>query len=50
VIGAGRWLRRALSTIKLHHHVFSDDCSQSVTAGAVEYVPALYPLAKSYTL
>lgn len=48
VVGAGRWLRRALATIRLHHHVFKEDSSESV--GAQGHVPAVYPLAKSHTL
>lgn len=51
VVGAGRWLRRALATIHLHHHVFAEPRGGTAVQASPEgYVPATYPLAKSAIL
>lgn len=50
VVGAGRWLRRSLATIRLHHHVFGDDGRPSADGSTIGYVPAVFPLAKVYTM
>ncbi|WP_236833808.1 STAS domain-containing protein [Blastococcus sp. KM273129] len=55
VVGAGRWLRRALATIRLHHHVFADagrawGAPVDSHVPVASDVPAAYPLAKCYTL
>ncbi|WP_236827897.1 MULTISPECIES: STAS domain-containing protein [unclassified Blastococcus] len=56
VVGAGRWLRRALATIRLHHHVFPDAGQAWGSTPAdghgpvASYVQAAYPLAKCYSL
>lgn len=50
VVGAGRWLRRALATIRLHHHVFADDGRAGRDGTVVAYAPVTFPLAKVYTL
>lgn len=56
VVGAGGWLRRALATIKLDHHVLAaQPCSMSAVVALAarmptNYVAPRYPLAKVYAL
>lgn len=56
VVGAGGWLRHALATIKLDHHVLGGQSYSLAAIAALaahiptDYIAPRYPLAKIYPL